>query len=195
MKTSANNVYGYTVEEIETTIIPLSEQTDFLFRTMTGIEATDLEAKFSQFETMFRLRCRNSIAFWTTDEVNLSSKQTILENEDAKDFQGHFIAMVNMTAEKYVTLLVQLDKVRAGIMADVTSSDVNRTWFNDTPQGPNANDKGEDLNHLSTFSKTSNETTSPMGTPAQRLAEISERVGLYWEEWLDKVVYGLHLED
>lgn len=195
MKTSAHNVYGYTVEEIESTIIPLAEQSGFIFPTMTGIPTAELEEKMGQFETLFRLRCRKSIAFWTTEEVDLSSKETILENEDAKDFQEHFIALVDMTAQKYVTLLVQLDKVRENIMADVTSSDVNRTWFNDTPQGLNANDKGEELNHLSTFTKTSNETSTPMGTPAQRLAEISERIGLYWEEWLDKVVYGLQLED
>ena len=133
-------------------------------------------------------RCKHSIAVYSS-----SSDASPETNEDVAGFLFHLGAVVNVTMTKYISLIASLNAKKDELLADVKSESTDRDWFNDTPQTPNP--EGEALSHLTTFTKRTNETKSPMGTIATRLNEISTLLGNYWKDWTDEIISALHLED
>ena len=132
-------------------------------------------------------RVYHSTACWS------ESNDVTTNNPDVAEFLHHLAGVVNFTMTKWLSLIIAMNEEKERLMANVKSMSTNRSWFNDTPQNLNAD--GEDLNHLTNFTKTGNETESPMTTPSQRLAEIDQSIGHYWKSWTDEIITELHLED
>lgn len=84
---------------------------------------------------------------------------------------------------------------KAELLADIKATDIDRAWFNDTPQGSHVTAEGEELSHLSTFNKTARETFDPVGTPSARLAELERNISYYWKAWLDEIYSAFGLEN
>lgn len=94
------------------------------------------------------------------------------------------------TRGRYETLLALYDAQKDSLMADVTTT--SKSWFNDAPSAKNADSSGEDLTHLSTYSK--NVSSSAYGTPMQRIAEIEESYSNVLLKWENEFIKAFGLE-
>lgn len=94
------------------------------------------------------------------------------------------------TKGKYETLITLYEEQKSILMKDVVTT--SRNWFNDSPSANNADESGEDLTHLSTFSK--NVSANPYGTPMQRIAEIEESYSNVLLNWGNEFIKAFGLE-
>ena len=105
------------------------------------------------------------------------------EIETEADERGHLVdAMmqwISSTSTSKKALLSAYETAKDSLMKDVATT--SKSWFNDAPSGKNADSSGEDLTHLTTFSKSTSE--SAYGTPMQRLRELDDSVLNVYRGW------------
>lgn len=99
------------------------------------------------------------------------------------------VSWINITAFRWDPIIAAYESAKDSLMAEVTST--SRQWMNDAPSNKNADAMGEDLTHLSTFSKGTQ--SDPMGTPMQRLAEISDSLESAFGAWRDELIRDFSL--
>ena len=110
------------------------------------------------------------------------------EFETEADERSHLVdAMmqwISSTSTSKKALLSAYESAKDSLMKDVATT--SRSWFNDAPSGKNADSSGEDLTHLTTFSKNTSE--SAYGTPMQRLRELDDSVLDVYRGWADDFI-------
>lgn len=110
------------------------------------------------------------------------------EFETEADEREHLIdAMmewISTTSVSKKALLSAYETAKDSLMKDVATT--SKSWFNDAPSSKNADASGEDLTHLSTFSKSTSE--SAYGTPMQRLKELDDSVLNAYRSWADEFI-------
>ena len=110
------------------------------------------------------------------------------EFESEGDEEVHLVdAMsdwISTTSVSKKALLSAYESSKDSLMKDVATT--SRSWFNDAPSGKNADSSGEDLTHLSTFSKNTSE--SAYGTPMQRLKELDDSILNVYRNWADEFI-------
>ncbi len=110
------------------------------------------------------------------------------EFESEGDEEDHLVdAMTDWMSTTSVSkkaLLSAYETAKDSLMKDVATT--SKSWFNDAPSSKNADASGEDLTHLSTFSKSTSE--SAYGTPMQRLKELDDSVLNVYRSWADDFI-------
>ena len=112
----------------------------------------------------------------TTDQLNITGEQ----------FAYRFIAVLNRTHERYMTLLTEYANAKAHLMDDVKSGTTSMRKHNDTPQNSNALDPYTGDNYISDFTKFETDNKSEMATKITRLAEISDRYENVMSDWANE---------
>lgn len=118
------------------------------------------------------------------------------EFETEADERAHLVdammSWITATATSKKALLSAYETAKDSLMKDVATT--SKSWFNDAPSGKNADAGGEDLTHLTTFSKNTSE--SAYGTPMQRLKELDDSVLNVYKGWADDFIaeFGLGRE-
>ena len=118
--------------------------------------------------------------------------------EDVTDPEGETekADIINMITQwmgnasaRYKPLIDAVEKSKDGLMADVDTT--SRNWFNDAPSAKNADASGEDLTHLSTYSKSV--SSSGYGTPMQRLKELDDEILDIYGRWAREFIAAFSL--
>lgn len=117
-------------------------------------------------------------------------------DDDLEDFltaeqalARRIVSWIAVSSLRWDPIIAAYESAKDSLMAEVTST--SRQWMNDAPSNKNADAMGEDLTHLSTFSKGTQ--SDPMGTPMQRLAEISDSLESAFGAWRDELIRDFSL--
>lgn len=138
----------------------------------------DKDAVWAQLYTAITCAVRPStVCSFYYDELEAEAD----ERAHLVDSMMHWISSTSASKE---ALLSAYETAKDSLMKDVATT--SRSWFNDAPSGKNADSSGEDLTHLTTFSKSTSE--SAYGTPMQRLKELDDSVLNVYRNWADEFI-------
>lgn len=123
--------------------------------------------------------------------VSFYMDETDADGADEKKYiEGCMERWLIDTATRYTPLIDAVTESKSKLMADVDTT--SRNWFNDAPSARNASAMGEDLTHLSTYSKSV--SSSGYGTPMQRLKELDDEILNIYERWAREFIAAFSLE-
>ena len=104
-------------------------------------------------------------------------------------FQKWFLRVVSIisrTEPYYKALLDAYDGAKTHLMDDIKASSVNTIKYNETPQNDNSSGTYEGDNHITNFTKTEGENSSPLTTKIMRLKEIQDHYKKVMDDWVDE---------
>ena len=110
-----------------------------------------------------------------------------------KNFFYKYISLLNDTHEYYVTLLSEYTSAKTHLMDDIKASNTSKVNFNDTPQNQNVDEEYDGDDHITHFTKTTSESSSPLNTKIMRLKEIQDNYKDLLSEWVNafqKIFYS-----
>lgn len=139
-------------------------------------------------------------AIKTLDIIDYSMRATTIVSsyDDEFESESREISVMKMrmeqfmksASERYEPLITAIKDNKNNLLADVDTT--SRSWYNDAPSSKNADASGEDLTHLSTFSKST--SSSAYGTPMQRIAELDNDILNVYKKWADDFIREFSLE-
>lgn len=97
-----------------------------------------------------------------------------------KFFIQRFINIINMTYDRYSTLLDIYQNNLNNLMKDIKATSKGNVRFNDTPQ--DGGDYSDD-NHTSNISQSETESLTAGATPIERIDEIKRKMANIMKEW------------
>lgn len=110
--------------------------------------------------------------------------------EDALDFfQKWFLRVVSIisrTEPYYKTLLDAYASAQTHLMDDITATSKNTIKYNETPQNYDNSGTYEGDDHLTNFTKTEGENTSPLTSKIMRLKEIQDHYKKVMDDWVNE---------
>lgn len=110
-------------------------------------------------------------------------------NEILSMFQKWFlrvISIISRTYPYYNTLLGAYADAQTHLMDDIKASSKNTIKYNDTPQNDNTSGVYEGDNHITNFTKTEGENTSPLTSKIMRLKEIQDHYKRTMDDWVNE---------
>ena len=106
-----------------------------------------------------------------------------------KEFQQWFLRVVSIISRTYPyynTLLGAYGDAQTHLMDDITASSINTIKYNETPQNDNSSGTYEGDNHLTNFTKTEGENSSPLTSKIMRLKEIQDHYKNTLDDWVNE---------
>lgn len=122
--------------------------------------------------------------------VSYYDDETETESKEIHAMKNRMIQFMKCASERYSPLISALSANKDKLLADVDTT--SRSWFNDAPSAKNADASGEDLTHLSTYSKSV--SSSAYGTPMQRIKELDDEIMNVYERWAREFISAFSLE-
>lgn len=107
-------------------------------------------------------------------------------NEMGEDFAYRLITILNDTHERYVTILNEYASAKTHLMDNVTSSNLSKRKYNDTPQNSNGTNPYEGDDYISNFTSFDTTNSTEFATKMARLREIQEGYDNIMAEWVEE---------
>lgn len=96
------------------------------------------------------------------------------------------ISIISRTQSYYLSLLDAYADAQDHLMDDIRASSVNTIKYNETPQNIDTEGVYEGDNHLTNFTKTEGENTSPLTSKIMRLKEIQDHYKKVLDDWVNE---------
>jgi hypothetical protein len=155
-----------------------SDISDFIYSDLSAAGLNDLYKAINS-----RIRGTSIVSYCDSDVSGDDTAES--------DFMiGAMYRFIEISRPKYDALLAAYNSEKDSLMKDVDTT--NRSWYNDAPSSKNTDASGEDLTHLSTFSKST--SSSAYGTPMQRIAELDNEILNVYKNWADEFIREFSLE-
>ena len=116
-------------------------------------------------------------------------ENAILSNEIEIKYQEWFlrvISIITRTYDYYNSLLSFYSTAQTHLMDDITAKSKNTIKYNETPQNYDSGGTYEGDNHLTNFTKTEGENTSPLVSKIMRLKEIQDHYKKVLDDWVQE---------
>ena len=146
----------------------------------------ELESDESAIKALNIVDC----AIRATTIVSFYDDERESENSEIGGMKYRMKQFMKSASERYSPLIAALKDNKDKLLADVDTT--SRSWFNDAPSAKNADASGEDLTHLSTYSKSV--SSSAYGTPMQRIKELDDEIMNIYERWAREFISAFSLE-
>lgn len=101
-----------------------------------------------------------------------------------KEWRFSLVSLLCMNYEYYSPILAFYRAAKSDMMNDIKATSKNTVKFNDTPQNNNSTSVYEGDNYLTHFTKTENETSSPLTSKIMRLKEIQDNYKNVMADWV-----------
>ena len=110
----------------------------------------------------------------------------IIEVTDAlkRQFIVRLLNIYDKTYYYYEALINGYEGAKNELMSDLKTTSTSKTFFNDTPQ--NANTEIENNAFVSNYTKSENETVTPVDTKIKRLNDIINSELKIWQKWINE---------
>ena len=122
--------------------------------------------------------------------VSFYDEETESIADEIDDARNRMCQWLLDASGRYSPLIEALKSNKDKLLSDVDTT--SRSWFNDAPSARNADSSGEDLSHLSTYSKSV--SSSAYGTPMQRIKELDDEIMDIYERWAREFISAFSLE-
>lgn len=96
------------------------------------------------------------------------------------------ISIISRTQSYYLSLLDAYADAQDHLMDDIRASSVNTIKYNETPQNIDTTGIYEGDDHLTNFTKTEGENTSPLTSKIMRLKEIQDHYKKVLDDWVNE---------
>lgn len=106
-----------------------------------------------------------------------------------KEFQQWFLRVVSIISRTYPyynTLLGAYAGAQAHLMDDIKASSINTIKYNETPQNYDSEGVYTGDDHLTNFTKTEGENSSPLTSKIMRLKEIQDHYKNTLDDWVNE---------
>lgn len=121
--------------------------------------------------------------------LNVNPEFSDIQEEALDFFQKWFLRVVSVisrTEPYYKSLLDAYASAQTHLMDDITATSKNTIKYNETPQNYDSGGTYEGDNHLTNFTKTEGENTSPLTSKIMRLKEIQDHYKRVLDDWVNE---------
>lgn len=126
-------------------------------------------------------------------KINVPIENAIPLLEDVpdalKNFQEWFLRVVSIisrTEPYYKSILDAYTGAQTHLMDDIKATSKNTIKYNETPQNYDTSGTYEGDNHLTNFTKTEGENSSPLTSKIMRLKEIQDHYKRTMDDWVNE---------
>ena len=126
---------------------------------------------------------------WALDSEPPSLEDVSFKEFSTNEFKMWFlrvISIISRTQSYYLSLLDAYADAQDHLMDDIRASSVNTIKYNETPQNIDTEGVYEGDNHLTNFTKTEGENTSPLTSKIMRLKEIQDHYKKVLDDWVNE---------
>ena len=128
------------------------------------------------------------------DEYVLVSEKEDIEEADKYYFFRSLIVIMELTYDRYSTLLKSYSDSINELLEGLKSEGYNTSRFNDTPQGDETNFEYEDGDHVTNIRKDKNTIVTDNESRIARLNDLRSKYANVYKEWL-KEFSGLFMSE
>ena len=127
-------------------------------------------------------------------EYVIVSEEEDLTNDDKYTFFRSLFIIMELTYDRYSTLLKAYSDSASDLLAGLKSEGYNTSRFNDTPQSADSDFPYEDMEHVSNVRKDKNTIESDNESRISRLNELRSKIANLYKDWL-KEFSGLFMSE
>lgn len=127
------------------------------------------------------------------DEYVVVKEEDTLNNDDCYAFYKMLLTLMDLTYDRYATMLSSYEAVENDLLRGLKSEGVRISRFNDTPQGDETDFEYEGESHVTNITKGKDDIVTENESMISRLNEIRSKYANVYKEWL-KEFSGLFIE-